>query len=83
MGKCTICGNDYARSFDVVTADGEQFTFDSMECAAQQLAPTCAHCGCRVLGHGIEAPSGIYCCARCAHSGGELEAVDNTTQENC
>ena len=30
------------------------YTFDSFECAIQKLAPTCAHCGCRILGHGIE-----------------------------
>ena len=29
--------------------------FDSFECAIHALAPTCAHCSCRVIGHGVEA----------------------------
>jgi hypothetical protein len=42
-------------------------TFDSFECAITALAPTCAHCGCRVIGHGVEIGTGeIFCCAHCA-----------------
>jgi hypothetical protein len=80
MPTCDVCGNDYARSFQVTTADGGRFTFDSLECAAQRIAPACAHCDCRVLGHGIETPSGIYCCANCARQAGVTQAVDNTTK---
>jgi len=29
--------------------------FDSFECAIHRLAPACAHCGCKVVGHGVEA----------------------------
>jgi hypothetical protein len=79
MSRCSICGNDYAASFGVVAADGQRYTFDSLECAAQQLAPVCGHCGCRILGHGIEGASARYCCAHCAREGGEGEAVDNTS----
>ena len=39
MPRCHTCGNDYARSFDVLTADGQRFTFDSMECAAYNSRP--------------------------------------------
>ena len=46
--------------------DDKSATFDSIECAAAQLAPECAHCGCRILGHGIETPEAIFCCAHCA-----------------
>jgi hypothetical protein len=28
--------------------------FDSFECAIHMLAPVCPHCGCRVIGHGVE-----------------------------
>jgi hypothetical protein len=78
MAKCDMCGNDYQRSFQVI-AQGATHTFDSFECAIQKLAPTCAHCGCRVIGHGIEAANGtIYCCAHCARKLGVVEAVDNT-----
>ena len=72
------CGNDYAKSFDVLTADGQRFTFVSMECAAYS-SPSCAHCGCLILGHGIEDGSSMYCCAHCARGSGNDEAVDNTT----
>lgn len=70
MAVCEVCGNDYAKAFEVV-ADGENHTFDSFECAIHALAPKCAHCHCHVIGHGVEADGAIYCCAHCAehHSG--------------
>jgi hypothetical protein len=76
MAKCDVCGNDYARSFEV-TAAGQTHTFDSFECAIHKLAPVCEHCGCRVIGHGVEARGTIYCCAHCAHAEGVEEIVDN------
>ena len=46
-------------------------TFDSFECAIQAMAPTCAHCGCKIVGHGVEAAGKMFCCAHCAqHQGG-------------
>jgi hypothetical protein len=45
---------------------GTKHTFDSFECAIQALAPTCAHCHCRVIGHGVDANGKIYCCMHCA-----------------
>ena len=41
-------------------------TFDSFECAIHAMAPTCAHCGCKIVGHGVEAGGAVYCCAHCA-----------------
>lgn len=52
MAICDTCGNDYDKAFSVTFADGHSATFDSVECAAVQLAPDCAHCGCRILGGG-------------------------------
>ena len=77
MAKCDVCGNDYARAFKV-TMNGATHTFDSFECAIHKLAPTCAHCGCKIVGHGIEDGDTFYCCAHCAHESGVREAVDNT-----
>ena len=54
MATCELCGNDYDKTFDVVIA-GTQHTFDSFECAIHALAPACAHCGCKVVGHGRRA----------------------------
>jgi hypothetical protein len=69
MATCDTCGNDYDKTF-TITQGERTGTFDSFECAAHAMAPTCAHCGCRVLGHGVEAGGTIYCCAHCAeHSG--------------
>jgi hypothetical protein len=70
MAICEVCGNDYDKAFTVITADGVNQTFDSVECAAHAIAPTCAHCGCRVLGHGVEAGDQIFCCASCARQVG-------------
>jgi hypothetical protein len=40
--------------------------FDSFECAIHAMAPTCAHCGGKIVGRGVEADGGVYCCAHCA-----------------
>lgn len=69
MATCDTCGNDYDKAFTLTQGD-RSGTFDSFECAAHAMAPTCAHCGCRILGHGVEVDGTIYCCAHCAeHSG--------------
>lgn len=69
MAQCEVCGNQYDKSFEVVKG-GVTHVFDSFECAIQKLAPVCAHCQCRIIGHGIEANGTFYCCAHCAkHSG--------------
>jgi len=65
MATCEVCGNEYDKAFEVVR-DGESYTFDSFECAIHALAPTCEHCGCRVIGHGVEADGRVFCCAHCA-----------------
>ena len=69
MPRCDTCGNEYARSFQVVK-DGTTHTFDSFECAIHALAPHCAHCDCRVIGHGLESNGTFYCCANCARMAG-------------
>ena len=69
MARCDVCGNDYDKAFQV-TAGGTTHTFDAFECAIHKLAPECAHCGCKIVGHGVEAGGEMYCCASCArHSG--------------
>jgi hypothetical protein len=66
MAKCEVCGNVYDKTFTVTMTDGNAHVFDSFECALHALAPTCAHCGCRILGHGMETEKAFYCCAHCA-----------------
>ena len=65
MAICETCGNDYDKAFQVTRA-GKTMTFDSFECAIAAMAPRCAHCDCRVIGHGVEAGDQIFCCAHCA-----------------
>jgi hypothetical protein len=74
-GNCEVCGNQYDKAFEV-TAAGAHHVFDSFECAIQALAPRCEHCGCRVIGHGVEARGTFYCCAHCAHTAGAKELRD-------
>lgn len=69
MSQCAVCGNDYDKSFTVTSA-GRTMTFDSFECAIHALAPACDHCGCKVVGHGVEQGGRIFCCVNCAkHEG--------------
>jgi hypothetical protein len=73
MAVCEVCGNDYDKTIEVVR-DGETHVFDSFECAIHSLAPTCGHCGCRIIGHGVEANGRMFCCAHCAAEKG-VEAL--------
>ena len=63
--QCQVCGNEYDKAFTVTLAD-DTYIFDCFECAIHHLAPSCAHCGCRVIGHGVEGEGAIYCCHHCA-----------------
>jgi len=76
MVRCEVCGNEYDRAFELRMAGGDSHTFDSFECAIHALAPTCEHCGCRVIGHGVEAAGHFYCCAHCARMAGEEGVAD-------
>ncbi len=75
MAKCETCGNDYDKSFQVVLK-GKTHTFDSFECAIYTLAPACAHCGVRIIGHGLEKDGTMYCCDNCAEHQGVTELRD-------
>ena len=75
MAVCEVCGNDYDKAFEV-RAGGATHVFDSFECAIHALAPTCAHCQCRIIGHGVEADGRIFCCSHCAEEEGVPELRD-------
>lgn len=75
MATCETCGNDYDKAF-TVTMGGDDHVFDSFECAIQSLAPRCAHCGTRVIGHGVEQGETIFCCAHCAAQEGAERVQD-------
>ena len=75
MAQCEVCGNHYDKSFEIIKA-GVPHVFDSFECAIHALAPVCAHCRCKIVGHGIEATGIFYCCAHCAKQAG-VSGVDD------
>ncbi|WP_016909490.1 hypothetical protein [Streptomyces xiaopingdaonensis] len=77
MSACEVCGNEYPHAIEVRAA-GRVHVFDSLECAAHKLAPICENCGCRVLGHGMEADGHYYCCAHCARTQGRAQLADST-----
>jgi hypothetical protein len=76
MAKCELCGNDYDKAFQLIEHGGQKHTFDSFECAIHAVAPTCAHCNCRIIGHGVESKGKMYCCANCAQMSGVQGARD-------
>jgi hypothetical protein len=78
MNKCEVCHNEYDKAFQVII-DGQTHTFDSFECAIHACAPRCTHCGCRVIGHGVEAGA-FFCCAHCARHAGEDRLQDRAGQ---
>jgi hypothetical protein len=78
MAICDVCGNDYDGAFQV-TKESKTMTFDSFECAIHGMAPHCAHCQCRVIGHGIQAGLAIYCCAHCAKHAGVTGVADRAS----
>jgi nitrite reductase/ring-hydroxylating ferredoxin subunit len=75
LAICEVCNNDYDAAF-TVTQGERQGTFDSFECAIHAMAPRCAHCQCRVIGHGVETGGLIYCCAHCARHSGAVGVAD-------
>jgi hypothetical protein len=68
-------GTHIDKAFQVVMG-GISHTFDSFECAIHVLAPTCSHCGCRIIGHGLEANGTMFCCAHCAEQKGKTALQD-------
>ena len=75
MATCEVCGNDYDKSFEVIAA-GQHHTFDSFECKISAMAPRCAHCDCRIIGHGVEVRDEMFCCAHCANHAGSSGVRD-------
>lgn len=73
---CAWCGNFYDKAFEIRLADGTTHVFDCFECAIHRVAVACEECGCRIIGHGLEADGLFYCCAHCAKRSGESTLRD-------
>jgi hypothetical protein len=72
--RCEVCGNVYDKTIRV-EMNGHTHVFDCFECAIHRLAPACAHCGCRIIGHGVEADGRFYCCDNCVRLVGASAAM--------
>ena len=81
MARCGVCGNDYDKSFSM-RANGGEYVFDSFECAIHTLAPQCAHCRGRIIGHGIEVGQQVFCCAQLRSPGRRLRGSGQGSIEN-
>jgi nitrite reductase/ring-hydroxylating ferredoxin subunit len=78
MAQCEVCGNDYDKAFEL-SLGGTTHVFDSFECAIHAVAPRCPHCGCAIIGHGVEAGDQVFCCAHCARQSGHEQVVDRAS----
>ncbi|HMB36345.1 MAG TPA: hypothetical protein VKV41_20040 [Methylomirabilota bacterium] len=74
MARCEVCGGEYPKAMEI-RLNGVSSTYDCFECAIHALAPSCEHCGCRVIGHGVEKQGKIFCCAHCAQQGATARSV--------
>ena len=77
MGQCEVCGNDYDKTM-TITVEGAEHVFESFECAIHAIAPRCDHCGCTIIGHGLEGEGRFFCCANCARGAGVEQLADRS-----
>jgi hypothetical protein len=52
VAKCSVCQNEYDKTFKSLRTGRPKYLTVSNAIAA--MAPTCAHCSCRIIGHGVE-----------------------------
>jgi len=81
MNACEVCGNEYDKPLEILV-NGISHYFDCFECAIHELAPKCSHCGCRIIGHGVEASGVMYCCAHCASHRGAMQMQDRAERHS-
>jgi hypothetical protein len=58
MARGEPCGHHYGKACAIALA-GHLPAFDNVACAMQALAPRREHCGCRIIGRGVEADGPI------------------------
>jgi len=47
-------------------------------CGIHKLAPHCANCSVRIIGHGLESGDQMFCCDHCATKQGVTELRDRS-----
>lgn len=78
MPNCATCNADYDKTF-TVEYNGDHYIFDCFECAIHKLAPSCARCGCKIIGHGVEDRGQFYCCQHCKMNAGKVQHAERAT----
>ncbi len=78
--ECEVCGQESEDAFEVVRHVGRH-GFDTFECAIYAMAPRCARCGVRIIGHPVKEDDHTFCCAHCAEAG-PSEAVVGAGEED-
>ena len=80
MATCDVCMVMTMTKPFTITRGDRSGTFDSFECAISAMAPQCANCGVKIIGHGVEDADQMYCCAHCArHEGQKAAATDRVS----
>src|SRR5260370_40966002 len=74
----SICLYTMPNNLAAAVLSGRTHVFDSFECAIAALAPTCKHCSCKIIGHGVEANVAFYCSAHCAKAVGVQRVRDRS-----
>ena len=65
---CSITFDNAFVIRDLKIIDGANGPFVAMP--SRKLTAHCPHCGCKIVGHGVESQGEVFCCAHCAeHSG--------------
>ncbi|MGD9765042.1 MAG: hypothetical protein AB7V27_15150 [Candidatus Binatia bacterium] len=67
--QCDVCGNP-TRHPMTLTQREDRFVVDCLECAIHVLAPTCAECSCRIIGHPVLWEDEVFCSRRCVAAAG-------------
>ncbi|KAI5912062.1 hypothetical protein PA01_19605 (plasmid) [Azoarcus sp. PA01] len=71
--RCLFHGLHLLKSWSLRKTRGDS---DSFECAIHACAPACAHCGCKIVGHGVEGGGKYFCCVNCAKNAGVEQLRD-------
>lgn len=79
--ECEVCGNNYRDAF-TVTMRNDTYAFDCFECAIHALAPTCAHCGCKIIGHGVAEEGEVFCSDHCVRMTTSTAAPDDDDDDD-
>ncbi|MDO9184358.1 MAG: hypothetical protein Q7U04_18225 [Bacteriovorax sp.] len=63
--RCVNCGLNIEKDY-ILLINGQEFTFDSFECAVNFVAPRCKHCNAIIINSGVEMDGEIFCNSQCS-----------------